>query len=122
MEARLENGDYLPDGRGGFLTAEGDEALLQRALLRLSARRGSFPFLPELGSRLYLLPREKPSARQALAVQYAAEALGDEEDLRVTGAELCERADGLGLTVYLDWQGQELSAGLLIGEGTDEDS
>ena len=55
-------------------------------------------------------------------MQYAAEALGDEEDLRVTGAQLNETAEGLRLTVYLDWQGQELSAGLLIGEGTDEDS
>ena len=62
------------------------------------------------------------AARQALAVQYAAEALGDEEDLRVTGAQLNETAEGLRLTVYLDWQGQGLSAGLLIGEGTGEDS
>ena len=122
MERKLVNGDYVPDGKGGLTVLTGAEEVLQRALFRLTARRGALPFLPELGSRLYLLPREKPSARQALAVQYAAEALGDEEDLRVTGAQPCERADGLGLTVYLDWQGQELSAGLLIGEGTDEDS
>ena len=122
MERKLVNGDYVPDGKGGLTVLTGAEEVLRRALFRLTARRGALPFLPELGSRLYLLPREKPSARQALAVQYAAEALGDKEDLRVTGAELCERADGLGLTVYLDWQGQELSAGLLIGEGTDEDS
>ena len=122
MERKLVNGDYVPDGKGGLIVLTGAEEVLQRALFRLTARRGALPFLPELGSRLYLLPREKPSARQALAVQYAAEALGDEEDLRVTGAELRERADGLELTVCLDWQGQELSAGLLIGEGTDEDS
>ena len=122
MERKLVNGDYVPDGKGGLAVLTGAEEVLQRALFRLPARRGALPFLPELGSRLYLLPREKPSARQALAVQYAAEALGDEEDLRVTGAELRERADGLELIVYLDWQGQGLSAGLLIGEGTDEDS
>ena len=122
MELQIQNGDYVPDGLGGFRRLTGGEALLQRVLFRLVPRRGAFPFMPELGSRLYLLPREKPSARQALAVQYAAEALGDEEDLRVTGAELNETAEGLRLTVYLDWQGQGLSAGLLIGEGTDEDS
>ena len=122
MERKLVNGDYVPDGKGGLTGLTGAEEVLQRALFRLTARRGALPFLPELGSRLYLLPREKPSARQALAVQYAAEALGDEEDLRVTGAELNETAEGLRLTVYLDWQGQGLSAGLLIGEGTDEDS
>ena len=122
MERKLVNGDYVPDGKGGLTVLTGAEEVLQRALFRLTARRGALPFLPELGSRLYLLPREKPSARQALSVQYAAEALGDEEDLRVTGAQLNETAEGLRLTVYLDWQGQGLSAGLLIGEGTDEDS
>ena len=86
MELKLVNGDYLPDGRGGLEQAE--EEILQRALSRLTARRGSFPFLPEFGSRLYLLGREKPSLRQALARQYAAEALADEEGLSVTGAEL----------------------------------
>ena len=122
MERKLVNGDYVPDGRGGLAALTGAEEILQRALFRLTARRGALPFLPELGSRLYLLPREKPSARQALAVQYAAEALRNEEGLTVTGAQLNETAEGLRLTVYLDWQGQGLSAGLLIGEGTDEDS
>ena len=88
MELMVRGGDYLPDGRGGFRRAEGNEELLQRVLWKLSVRRGSFPFLPELGSRLYLLGREKPSLRQALARQYAAEALADEEGLSVTGAEL----------------------------------
>ena len=49
MELKLVNGDYLPDGRGGLEQAE--EEILQRALSRLTARRGSFPFLPEFGSR-----------------------------------------------------------------------
>ena len=88
MELMVRGGDYLPDGRGGFRRAEGDDELLQRVLWKLSVRRGSFPFLPELGSRLYLLGREKPSLRQSLARQYAAEALADEEGLSVTGAEL----------------------------------
>ena len=88
MELMVRGGEYLPDGRGGFRRAEGDDELLQRVLWKLSVRRGSFPFLPELGSRLYLLGREKPSLRQALARQYAAEALADEEGLSVTGAEL----------------------------------
>ena len=65
MERRLSQGDYVPDGGGG-LTALGDgEEVLARVLFRLTAHRGAMPFLPELGSRLYLLGREKPSARQA---------------------------------------------------------
>ena len=60
MELKLENGDYLPDGHGGLQQA--GEELLQRVLNRLSARRGSFPFLPDFGSRLYLLGLTAPTA------------------------------------------------------------
>ena len=41
MELWLKNGDYVPDGKGGFVQLEGEEALLQRVLFRLCARRGS---------------------------------------------------------------------------------
>ena len=50
MELRLEQGDYVPNGAGGFQRLEGAEALLQRVLFRLPARRGQFPFLPELAA------------------------------------------------------------------------
>ena len=103
MELKVRDGDYIPDGKGGFLRAEGSEELLQRVLWKLSIRRGSFPFLPQLGSRLYLLTREKPAAREALARQYVAEALADETDLTVTVVRL--NGDGT-LWVELERQGQ----------------
>ena len=110
MELQIQNGDYVPDGLGGFRRLTGGEALLQRVLFRLVPRRGAFPFMPELGSRLYLLPRERPGARAALARQYAAEAL-EELDVSVDGAELTEGGDGtLGVRVYLTWRGEPLQA------------
>ena len=109
MEWKLSQGDYVPDGAGGLTALRGGEEMLARVLYRLTARRGALPFLPELGSRLYLLGREKPSARQALAAQYVAEALGEEPGLTVRAVELKEDAAGR-LTVYLDWQGEELTA------------
>ena len=51
MGLSLRNGDYVPDGTGGLRRTEGREALLEQVLFRLTARRGTFPFLPELGSR-----------------------------------------------------------------------
>lgn len=54
------------------------EALAQRVLFRLTARRGSFPFWPELGSRLYQLGSLPTSQRSAAAVQYVTEALAQE--------------------------------------------
>lgn len=122
MERKLVNGDYTPDGNGGLTVLTGTEELVQRALFRLTARRGALPFLPRLGSQLYRLPREKPSARQALAMQYAVQALEEETELKVTGVALKDGTDGLELTVFMDCSGQPLSAALVIGEGTDENS
>lgn len=109
-ELFLRDGDYVPDGKGGFSTVSGGEELLQRVLLRLLARRGGSPFLPDFGSRLYLLSRAKPGERSALAKQYVTEALADEADLVITDVTLAEGEDGNGtLTVTLNWQGEELA-------------
>ena len=50
MELELQNGDYVPDGIGGVRRVSGREALAQRIIFRLTARRGSFPFWPELAA------------------------------------------------------------------------
>lgn len=51
---RMKNGDYVPKG-SGLETVSGSEAVLQRVLLRLTARRGAFPFMESFGSRLWTL-------------------------------------------------------------------
>ncbi len=108
MELKLQSGDYVPDGAGGLLRAEGRAALLQRVLFRLTARRGAFPFLPELGSRLWQLGAVPPAQRQAAAAQYAAEALAGEA-LAVESVELGPGVEGaLALTVNCVWQGEPL--------------
>lgn len=101
MRLRLDKGDYIPDGRGAFAVTEDTRGLLQEVLFRLNCRRGSFPFLPELGSRLHTLCREKPASRNMAARQYAVEAL-EGLDVTVTDAEVTENADGTAqVTVYL---------------------
>ena len=40
METKLLNGDYVPDGLGGVARCQGADALLERVLFRLTARRG----------------------------------------------------------------------------------
>lgn len=109
MELFIQNGDYVPDGKGGFQRAQGTTELLQRALFRLAARRGSFPFLPELGSELYRLPTQKPSAWESFARQYAAQALQDEEALTVSGVRVYPRDGGAAVEVNLDCQGETLN-------------
>ncbi len=112
MEWKLVNGDYVPNGMGSFTALSGGEEVLARVLYRLTARRGALPFLPNLGSRLYQLGREKASARQVLAAQYVAEALREEPELAVESVELTQAGETGLLTVFLSWEGEELTVQL----------
>lgn len=109
MELKLRDGDYVPDGQGGVERVEGAQEVLERVLWKLSVRRGSFPLLPELGSRLYLLPRAKPGERSALAAQYAAEALADEAGLVLNTVTLTESGERSTLRLELEWQGESFA-------------
>lgn len=114
MELRIQNGDYIPDGLGGVVRCQGEDALLERVLFRLTARRGGLPFLPRLGSRLYLLSRETAVQRLPAARQYVAEALAEEA---VTVTDVTLLPDGQGraqLTVRLEYQGTELPVSLTV--------
>lgn len=113
MELKLEEKDYQAAETGGLKTVSGGEEVLQRVLLKLSARRGSFPFLPRLGSRLYLLGREAAGQRQGAAEAYVKEALADEQELSVTNVTLTDLEAGrLAVRVDLQWQGEAMSVGL----------
>lgn len=114
MEDLLRNGDYVPDGFGGFTRLQDLQALLQRVLFKLQCRRGSFPFLPELGSRLFELGKEKPPMRAALARQYAAQAL-ESMELTVTDATVTATADDHArVAVYLDYCGEKTSVEVTV--------
>lgn len=105
-ENKLISGDYVPDECGGVMVLEGAEALLQRALFCMQTRRGSFPFLPELGSRLYLLGKEKPSALKSTATAYIQEAL-EELPLTVREVTVTRGAENmLAVTVLLQVGGE----------------
>ena len=116
MELKLEQGDYVPDGAGGFEALDGAQAALARALFRLTARRGQFPFLPELGSRLWRLGQVPAADRQSAAEQYVAEALAEEPGLVVEEVAMAET--GGGRAVAYDVGGTELyvldAEGLLL--------
>ena len=110
MEMALRDGEYIADS--GALA--GGEALLQRVLFRLTARRGMFPPLPALGSRLYTLGRERGGKRFSAARQYVDEALA-EEAVTVTAVNLTEAGEGrLRLAVELLWEEGTLNATVVI--------
>lgn len=112
MELKIRDGDYVPDGAGHLERCGGGEEVLARVLFRLTARRGAFPFLPELGSQLHTVMREKPAVRRALAAQYVEEALREEPDVKVTEVNWQEMGEQGRLAVHLEWQGKQMIAAL----------
>ena len=114
MEPRIQNGDYIPDGLGGVVRSQGADALLERVLFRLTARRGGLPPLPQLGSRLYLLGREPAAQRLSAARQYVAEALS-EEAVSITDVKLTPEGQGrVRVETSLEYQGTELSVSVTV--------
>lgn len=92
LELRLENGEYMPGELQGFERLGGLEELVQRIIMKLRVRRGSFLPLPNYGSRLHTLATVKPSLREGAARQFVLEALSEEkglvlEDLKLVPTE-----------------------------------
>lgn len=115
MEFQIKDGDYVPDQRGGLCTLSGADEVLRRVIFRLQARRGALPFLPELGSMLYCLQREKPSARLEVARKYVIQALEPETQVQVSDVKLTDDGEGRScLTVWLEWRGETLTAQLTV--------
>ena len=110
----LVNGDYVPQGNG-LRSAKGDEAVLQRMLMKLTARRGQFPFMENFGSRLWTLDRLRPAERQA-AEQYVMEALQDEPELTVEQVTLAENGGKASLTVNAVKDERRLTAEVALGQ------
>ena len=96
MDLLLKDGDLVPGTDGLPVPVEGREELLQRALIRLCARRGGFAPYPGLGSRLY---------RAGAAGEAELRGLGEEAlaglPLRRTALTVDRQAGGvwLGLTL-----------------------
>lgn len=94
MELKFESGRYVKSAYGGFETVAGRDEALQRALMRLSARRGSFFPLPDFGSELHSLFSMKKSQRAAAARRMVYEALKPESDIEAVEVEYRETGDG----------------------------
>lgn len=94
MAMKLINGDYVKNIWGGFETVTGAQEILDRALFKLRCRRGGFALMPQLGSRLYLLGREKNDNLNSAARQYIIEALADETQIEVSDVSTVKNTDG----------------------------
>lgn len=109
MELKIVNGDYVFSQGGGFARAYGTEAVLCRVLYRLSARRGRYSLLPEMGSDLWKLAQTPESRREETALAAVTEALTD-EPVTVSSVTVTGMDDRLKVHVELDCQGEIITA------------
>lgn len=99
----LTGGDHATDSRGIPITLTGERELIQRALLRLSIKKGSFPQDLSLGSELYKLREPRGGNRLRLALSYVQEALLPIPEITVAGVTMDETGfEALRLAVSLE--------------------
>lgn len=80
MDTALYNGDFLLDSRKIPVEISGVQELLQRALIRLTVKKGSFIYDQSLGSRLYTL-KAGSGNMQRQAEELVREALFDMKEI-----------------------------------------
>ncbi|MGN0478868.1 MAG: hypothetical protein ACI4GO_05510 [Hominenteromicrobium sp.] len=96
MEIRLNDGSICQNGLGLPETAEGLDALMQRAYIRLNTVRGSFPYDRTLGSRIPQMAVTTGHAEER-ALGFAREALLGCPEITAERAEI----HGNAVTVFL---------------------
>lgn len=75
IDTLIINGDFSLDNRGRLITLHNEQELLQRAIIRLMVRKGSFIFDKDMGSELYQLRRSDPKNLERIALGYVQDAL-----------------------------------------------
>ncbi|MDQ5983849.1 MAG: hypothetical protein RUMPE_00878 [Eubacteriales bacterium SKADARSKE-1] len=108
MDTAISNGDFLLDSRNRPIKISGVQEFLQRALIRLSVKKGNFTYDKNLGSRLYTLnSQENNMQRKALSL--VCEALNDMTEIvvRSVSTEFIDNGEKLKLGVTLSINGNE---------------
>lgn len=94
MDTALRNGDFAVSPAGIPFPVRAAPELLQRAFIRLTVPRGSFPYDPALGSSLHTLDPADPGFYQQ-AFQAVQEALISLPELQLE--TLAAAGDGISL-------------------------
>lgn len=98
MDTAVSNGDFILDTRKNLVELTGYNELLQRVLIRLGVKSGSFVYDKNLGSRLYTLKASDGNlSEKALAL--VREALVDIPEVLVENVYTTLTNNGENLTL-----------------------
>ena len=108
MDTAISNGDFICDSKGIPVELTGYDELLQRVLIRLTVKKGSFIYDTLLGSRLYTLKSTDGNLKER-ALSLVREALVDISEVIVDDVFTTWTNDGenLELTVVLSINNEE---------------
>lgn len=109
MDTALFNGDHRRGINGNPYLIDGAMEIAQRASIRLSVRKGSFPLDKGLGSLLYTLRDVPKEDRDKTALSLARSALLDMGELEVIDARAIEdEGDSLRIEVELKYMDKKI--------------
>ena len=113
MDTKLKNGDLCMDAYGRIDTVSGADELAQRAMIRLSVKKGAGFLSPDLGTDWSPLLRAAKDRRNSEALRIAAAAL-DDLPLRVNSAECASAGGRLTVNLHLEIQDAVRTVGINI--------
>ncbi|MFV0402139.1 MAG: hypothetical protein ACK5LX_16165 [Oscillospiraceae bacterium] len=109
MDTLLKDGTHAVDDRGIPVSVEGTDELIQRCMIRLGVRKGSFSCDSELGSELYRLGAIEGTAADREAFSYVQEALKPLGGVEVLSASCrLTASDTLAVTTELAIDGKRM--------------
>lgn len=103
MDTAISNGDFMLDSNGIPISIYGIQEILQRALIRLTVRKGSFIYDTNLGSDLYELKKTTSTSIKSRALSMVKEALKPMSNVLVddVSTEFIKSSENLKLNVVL---------------------
>ncbi len=107
MDTALSNGDFLVNSQGRPISISGVQEILQRVLITLSVRKGSFIYDVNLGSDLHKLKYTNANL-QYKAFLIVKEALSNIPEVKVENVkiDLYNDNENMDLTVFLSVNNQ----------------
>ncbi len=116
MDTALNNGDFLTRSNGQPICINNIEELLQRALIRLCVKKGSFIYDRELGSELYKLRSSYSNGTtlKEMAFRKVVEALKPISQLSVLGVDISSSNQGDKLLLNVNLKADNTTANLEV--------
>lgn len=108
LDTAISSGDFIFDSYGQPMELGGYEEILQRVLIRLGVKKGSFVYDENLGSRLYTLKSTDKNIREK-ALSLVREALINIREVIVENVftTLTNDGENLELNIILSINDQE---------------